>query len=135
MTALQVSDALAAMGVGCLLLAALFVLFVWLDLRAQDRAEAVRDAERADWVRGSTRGAVMQPDVSGTQILPRSRAFRDRSEAMRSRTTESYREELRALRIEGAARPALCPDWCPGGCRREWREARIAELEARLNHA
>lgn len=56
MTALRVSDALAAMGVGCLLLAALFVLFVWLDLRAQDRAEAVRDAERADWSVGRRGG-------------------------------------------------------------------------------
>lgn len=47
-------------------------------------------------------------------------------------SAEVARAELRALRIEDAERPALCPDWCTGGCRREWRVARITELEARL---
>lgn len=47
-------------------------------------------------------------------------------------STELLRGELSMLHAESAARPMLCPDWCKGGCRREQREARIAEIEALL---
>lgn len=43
--------------------------------------------------------------------------------------TQSERE-LRALYAEESLRPALCPDWCSGGCRAERRRRRIVELEA-----
>lgn len=41
--------------------------------------------------------------------------------------------ELRTLMAEAESRPVLCPDWCPGGCRREQREARIEELRTILD--
>lgn len=43
------------------------------------------------------------------------------------------RRELAELERIDAERPALCPDWCRGGCERERRAARITELRQLLN--